>query len=131
MLNKRHISQPSRQFVDDPEWGVVVTAVLGAGSCFAIQVSLWGLGRMGSSGQAVIRLSQWSLRVAPCLPVSADTRWEGSCRRKLSLALQTSRGKDSPLLSLSCLASPGKAGCENSLLWQGFLSSSSVLKRRL
>lgn len=56
MLNKRHISQPSRQFVDDPEWGVAVTAVLGAGSCFAIQVSLWGLGRLGSSGQAVIRL---------------------------------------------------------------------------
>lgn len=82
MLNKRPINQPRRQLVTDPEWGVAVTAVLVVSGCFPVQVSLWGLGRMRRSGQAVIRLSLWSLRVAPCPPASTRAWWEGSCRRK-------------------------------------------------
>lgn len=93
MLNKRPINQPRRQLVTDPEWGVAVTAVLVVSGCFPIQVSLWGLGRMRRSGQAVIRLSLWSLRVAPCLPASRAW-WEGSCRRKPSPALHTGWGRE-------------------------------------
>lgn len=52
--------------------GVAITAVWVASGCFTIQGSLRSWGRMRHSGQAVIRLSLWSLSVAPCLPESTE-----------------------------------------------------------